>query len=439
MSILNSIPTSAKEVVDRISQDVKNELSDSNPWLRNSFIRSIVVGLGNGFYDFYTALRQAIKQTDPFGATGDRLDIWRVLKNITPISADEANGNIIITGTIGTIIPGSTTYKFSDLEYQTVADTQIAMIEKLVSGITVVGTVATVTTTTAHEFGKGINITIVNAEQPEFNDTWEISNITAEDQFEIIVPLGTPPIGTGVISALVDGVVAEVQSTEKGSLYNQDKDLVLTVESTIAGADDDAVVTFDGITGGLDDETDQELRDRTTERWQNPHCNFNPAIIEATIKAIPGNTRVWVHRVTPKVGEVTIYFVRDNDDTIIPSLSQVGFAKQAIVDISNPDMDVPDIHVNEDLTGIEVDNVVTNITPQTVTMENAVKASIKAFYRGELREGQGLQIDNLKGYIAQTYDVQANQKLEDFTLNAPAADVTANMGEIIIEGTTSVG
>jgi uncharacterized phage protein gp47/JayE len=438
MSVLDNIPRSAKEVFTRITQDIKNELSNTNPWFRNSLLRAQSLGYSNRIFDLYSVVRTAYNETDPFKATKDRLSMWGIFRNMEPVSANESSGTILITGTVGTAIPAATIYKQEDQDYSTKADGLIALISKDVSSLTVSGTVATVITTTEHNFGAGATVTITNAVQDAFNASWEISTVVAADQFEFVVPVGTPLVATGAIVASVDGVVIEVESVEKGIIQNLDNDVELTVETTISGANDTAVTTWYGIKGGLDDQTEEEYRDAVIYRHQNPLTNFNDATIEAELKKTPGITRVWVHRVTPEVGAVTIYFVRDNDDSIIPTANQVSLAKSALVNISNPETEVADIHVNDPLTGVPVNVTVTNIVPDSITMRNAVEESVKSFFRGDIAEGEDLDVSKLNGAIYQTYDVNTSLKIESFTLSQPAAGLNISMGEIAIEGITSV-
>ena len=51
-----NLPTSAAEVENRAKTDVQRELPGSNPFLKNSVLSAIVVGIANRIYDFYNQL-----------------------------------------------------------------------------------------------------------------------------------------------------------------------------------------------------------------------------------------------------------------------------------------------------------------------------------------------------------------------------------------------
>ena len=436
MSVLNSIPQTALEVFNRVTQDIKNELNNSNPWFRNALLRAQSLGYSNRIFDLYTTIRTAIKETTPYDATGERLQLWATLKDLTPGGDEYATGKIITTGVIDTVIDANTIYKQSEVEYKTLADAKIALISKDVTDISVAGTIMTVTTADPHEFGKGIIVTISGADQAAFNDEWEIYRVTAEDQFEAIVPLGTPAIATGVILALVRGTTIEVQSVEKGSVNNVDNDTAFVIDTPVAGLSNNAVSIWGGVTGGQDVQTQEEFRDDIIFAWQNPKGAFNPSLIEQTLKSLSGITRVWVHRVTPSIGRVTVYFVRDNDDSIIPDTAERARAKDALLEVANANLDPANLFVNEPLTAVPIDTTITNVIPNTVTMQEAVKETVRSFFRGDNEEGVDFDPDKLKGAVFNTYDVLASQRIESFTFNAAARII--NQGEIATEGTTSV-
>ena len=87
------------------------------------------------------------------------------------------------------------------------------------------------------------------------------------------------------------------------------------------------------IGGGTDQETEESLRARMLGRIQNPVAHFNVAAITEKAKVIPGVTRVFVQEVTPAIGQVTTYFMRDNEISPIPTGSEVTKVKDSILEI----------------------------------------------------------------------------------------------------------
>lgn len=103
-------PSSRKEVSDRAKTDVQSQLVDSNPFLKNSFLGAIVVGFSGRIFDLYLQLKELVKQSFPNTATGDFLVRWAEWVKLSRNPATVAEGDIIVTGTIGTVIPINTKF-----------------------------------------------------------------------------------------------------------------------------------------------------------------------------------------------------------------------------------------------------------------------------------------------------------------------------------------
>jgi len=98
------LPKTATEVNQRSRVDIKRDLPDSDPFLKNSFIGSIVTATGNRNFDFYFALEQAQLESIPDTAVLT-LEQWAAIWDILRLAAVAANGNLAIGGTAGGIIP----------------------------------------------------------------------------------------------------------------------------------------------------------------------------------------------------------------------------------------------------------------------------------------------------------------------------------------------
>lgn len=430
-------PENAKEVVDRQKSDVKSELEFSNPWLNNSFISDIPTGLGNRVFDYYFQLEQSIKERFPNTATGEYLQMWADLKNMIPISAAPASGFLTMTGVVGSPIATGEVYKIDSLEYTVDADVSILANVLTVSLLNATGTVATCITDDDHGLATGLSVTIAGANEAAWNDVWTDITVTGDKSFTFTVPLGIVSPATGTITCSFDGVTASVTCSANGDGTNQDGGVQLTAEGSVAGVDDIATVQFNGLQGGNDEETTEAYQERIVERWRNPQTPFNPATIEATIKAISGNTRVWVHRVTPVIGAVTAYFVRDGDADIIPSTSEEDTAKAAIEEIIPGNTDPVEVYIVGP-EAVPIDISITNIVPDSLTMRQAVSNTISAFYRGGIAEGEDHEVDKLKSAIFQTYDVTQQRAISSFVLNSPTSDTAIAQGQLATEGTVDI-
>ncbi len=433
-----NLPDTSEQVTSNIQTDVKGELDNSNPWLQDSFIRSTAVGTGNRVFDYYFQLKRGLLEVFPNTATSIWLQFWADIKNMTPLLASAGSGPVTFTGGSLTLVIGAgEVVTVGSLEYTLDADATFVDLDRTVAALTASGTTGTCVTDDDHNYTTGMTVTISGANEGDWNADWEIT-VTGLKSFTFTVPGGIISPATGTILVTTLGAPGNVTCSEGGVETNQDGGTQMTLQTPILTVNDTVVTQFEGLQGGSNDETTEEYQERVMDRWQNPQTPFNPATIESTIKEITGNTRAWVHRVTPEVGAVTAYFVRDNDASIIPSASEVATALAAVVAISPGNTEEADIHI-EAPTAVPIDIVVSGAVPDTLTMRQAIENTINSYYRGALEEGQDHRVDGLKSAIDQTFDINQGERLLDFDLDAPTADTTIAQGSIATEGTVQVG
>jgi hypothetical protein len=438
-----NIPENSSIPVSRIQNDVKEELPRSNPWLPASLIRSVCVGLGNQIYDFYRVMKRGIDEMLPTVNPS----FWGWLKGMTPYTPAKASGNAIFSGTAGSSIPIGSVVVFGDLEYETQSAATLASTNFNTSFISQTGTVARVISATDHNLGGGMTITISGGTGADavWNGVWTNINVIGPVIFEFDVgPVFSGPSTASTLTVTVTKAVVPIEASANGANYNLDSNSVLNTQSTIPGVNTEVYVDDSGITGGTDAESEEDYSDRVVERWQNPHTPGNPSEIEAAIKGIPGNTRVWVRRIwnddtsSVEAGCATAYFVRDDDDTtIIPDASEEAAAKAVVLDLFSANTDENDIFVVGP-TAVPQTIVITGIVPATVTMATAVENQIDSFFRTETNEGDGLVIENLKSAIFQTYDQETDERLQEMTLVSPSSDVSGVVGELTTVDSISV-
>jgi uncharacterized phage protein gp47/JayE len=429
-------PSDSDEVVDAIRTDVKGELPDSNPWLESGWIPATVVGLGKRLYDMFFQLKESIKEAFPNTATGEYLQFWGDLKRLTLNSATPSSGKVTLTGTPTTNVPAATVIVLGSVEYTLDNSIVLATIAKTVDTLTQSGGTAVCLTDDDHEFATGNTITIAGAVQTEYNGTHTIT-VTGLKTFTFTVAAGAVSPATGTITASIDGQTGEITASVNGTGTNAANGAELELQNSIAGVDDTVTAQYDGLTGGTDNEEEEDYQGRVVYAWQNPLTPFNAANIEKVAKSVNGVTRVFVKEVTPAVGQVTTYFVRDNDETIIPDATEVSNVKAALENI-RPSNTEPDDNIVSACTGISINVDISSITPDTLTMRDAIENTIDAYYRGGIDEGEDNEVDKLKSAIYQTYDVVRGEQLQSFTLDAPTTDTTIAEGEIAIAGTVVV-
>ena len=433
------LPENADEVVQRSKTDVQRDLAESNPFLENSWLGALVTAAANRIFDFYIQLQEAINLNFPDTTSGDFLDRWASIYGVPRTAATQSTGNVVATGTATTVIPISTGYQSSDgLSYTTTASATITAQSLSVTSIIRIGSIATVTTAVDHEIASNVAVTISGAVQTEYNGVQEII-VTAANQFEYEVS-GTPVTpATGTILAGFTAANVPVQSDDfetTDTTVNQPLDAVLTLGSPISGVDNAANVDFGTLGGGVAQESDTDLRNRLLSRIQNPVAHFSVSDIENQAKLVPGVTRVFVQSITPAVGQVTVYFMRDNDTDSIPDASEVVTVKAKIDEILPANTNTVDVIVNAP-TAVSTNFTFTAISPDTLTMEAAITASLEQFFDEATEVGVDVTEDKYRSAIISTIDTETGEQLQTFTLSTPTTDISISTNQIGTLGTVS--
>lgn len=430
-----NLPDSAVEVDSRAKTDVQRELTGSNPFLKNSWLGAVVTAFSNRIFDFYLQIRAMLRELFWNTSTGEFLEIQASWFGITRLAATQSIGNIVVTGTATTTVPSGTEWKTTDdLSFLTTLAAVISAQTISVSSITRSGQTATVTTASDHNLASNVPVTIAGAVETEYNGSNIEITVTGLDTFTYTVS-GTPSSpATGTITASFTSANIPVQSVSFGDDVNLANDTPLSIASPIAGVDNDANVDYGQLGGGTDQETDTELRTRFLDRVQNPVAHFNVSDITSKAKEISGVTRVFVEEATPVAGQVTIYFMRDNETDPIPSASEVTTVKNKILEIKPANTADVDVIVSAP-TPVTVDFTFTALSPNTSTMKTAISASLAQFFDESTEVGVNIKEDAYRSVIFNTVDTVTGDVVSSFSLSAPVSDVVIASGEIGVLGT----
>ena len=430
-----NIPENAEEVVARAKADVQRELAQSNPFLKNSWLGAIVTASAHRIFDFYLQLTAAFVQSFPDSATGDFLVRWAAIWGKQLLPASKSNGIAVATGVAGAVVPSATVFTVSGVGnfFSTLAAT-ISDQTINIDDLTRTGTTVTAKTTSDHGLSDGVEAVIDGAANSEYNVTANITVISLDEfQYEII---GSPPneLGTSATASFTTASVP-VESEDFGANTNLDAGTKLTLQSPIVGVDDTLTVDFGAVGGGTDQETEESLRSRMLDRIQNPVAHFNVSDIIEKAKEVPGVTRVFVQEVTPERGQLTVYFMRDNDLNPIPTGSEVNDVKDKILTIKPANTATVDVIVLAPV-GVPLDFTFTALTPNTSTMQTALDANLRQFFAERTSVGENVSGDAYRAAIVNTVDTVTGDQVRTFTLSSPVGDVVIASGEIGILGAT---
>jgi uncharacterized phage protein gp47/JayE len=431
-----NLPSNRKEVKNRMEADIKRELSGF-AFLKNSVINALTFAWSGAIFDIYRAINNFINNLFLQTASNEFLDKFGYAWQLTRNPATQASGNISITGLSGSSIPIGTQFQSANGDtYETQETKNISTIAISVSSITRIGNEATVTTVSNHSLANGFNVTISGANETEYNGTFAVKEVTAANKFVYDV-LGTPSSpATGTISASYLLASIDLKSIDFGQSVNLSNGEVLNIGTPIANVNDTATVQFDGISGGTDTESDDEFRIRIQNIQGNYFGNFSESAIDAKAKEVSGVTRGWVFPITPNLGQVTYYFVRDNDDNIIPSGAEVTAVKNKILEIKPANTDDADVIVSAP-TPQTVNFIFSAISPNTDSMKTAITASLQDFFKTQTNVSEDIKEVDYNSAIINTVDTETGQKLETFTLSSPSGNISISTGELGILGTVS--
>lgn len=421
-------PDNRQEIVDRVDTDIQAELPESEPFLRNSYLHALSVGYAGALYDAYKTIQELQKQLFPDTATGEFADRWASYKGIIRNPATQSSGNITVTGTAGTTIPLGTSFQTSDGIIFTSQLVEVVSTQLITVTLTRSGATVTATATSDHYLANGNVVTIAGANETEYNGDFTIVvTSTTTFTYEIAGSPSTP--ATGTIIASLTFVSVPIKSVTYGQSTNFVSGTEIFLSSSISGIDTSAVVQYDGLTGGEDLESDDEFRTRYLYAYQHPVSYFNVAQITDKCKEINGVTRVFVKEITPDVGQVTVYFMRDNDVNPIPSGAQVALVKNKLLEIKPAHVDSDDVIVRAPTPKV-IRFKFSVLDPNTDTMRLAIIESLKAFFEEVPVVGENLSKNSYASAIYSTVDPETGNFVTNFVLAYPLGDILVADNEI---------
>ena len=428
------LPANRQEVIDRGLSDIQAVLQNTNPFLRNSLLRALGTATGGRNFEFYFQLQSLSRDLFPLTSTDEFADGWASLKGVFRNPASIANGDLIATGVLGTVIPVGTQFSTPDgRQYVTLLASTIVTQLINIDDLSSVGVTATANTTGAHGFASGQTVTIAGATQAGYNGAFLITRID-DTTFQYDVPLGLPSPATGIITSTADMATIPSASIEFGEAQNIDGNTQLSITSPIAGLDNTAIALPPGITGGTDLESDADFRTRFIAAYQDPIAQYNVAAVTQAATSVPGGTRVFVLEVTPAIGFVTVFFMRDNDVNPIPDANEVQKVLDAITAIRPVNGNNTNLIVQAP-TPITVDFLISLIDPDTPTMRDSITANLALMFAERTSVGQDLTPDDYRCAISGTVDNVTGQVLSRFILTSPTGTIAVGAGEIPVLGT----
>jgi uncharacterized phage protein gp47/JayE len=298
-----NIPTSQKQVIDRTATDVQLALPESNPFFKNSFLGALIFSFAGRIFDFYLQLNILIRELFVDTATDSFLERWGTYRSITRNAATQSTGTITATGTAtSTIAIGTQLSDAAGNIFETTAAATITATSISISSLSRSGSTVTATTASNHQFASTQDVTISGAVETGYNGVQQIT-VTGLNTFTYTISTTPTTPATGTILAAADLASVSVRSVGYGEDQNLDNGTQLTFSSPVSGVDDTAIVQYATVAGGTDLESDEDLRIRIIDVYQNPISHFNESDITSKAKALAGVTRVFIYGAGDSFGD----------------------------------------------------------------------------------------------------------------------------------------
>jgi len=248
---------------------------------------------------------------------------------------------------------------------------------------------------------------------------------TCPDETEWQTADGTVYIQDGDATIAAGVATITVEAEVGGDDGNQTVGTTLSLVSPVAGIDTDGTVSGSGLTGGTDQETDAALQSRLLLRMREPPKGGGPGDYVNWAIEVSGVTRAWQIANGDGVGTVVVYFVRDNDVTIIPDASEVSDVQDYLDDLAPVTADVNVYAPTETAVDFTI-----SVTPNTAAVKAAVQAELEDYIeRNGTCEGTSFPISQLDEAISLATGET------DHTMTVPAVAPTFAVGEIASMGT----
>lgn len=427
-------PPEVDEIIDRCKTYVKGELKTLNPTDQNSLIYSLIVALANLSNDNNMQIKLDILPNSfpQHCKTEESLDNFAYIRNVPRTQASSSSGLAVIQGVEGGVIPLNASFLANNKTYKTGGTVEISEHSIALTSLSVNGTLVTATTASNHNFASNITVNISGATNENLNGDFVIS-VNGLNSFTYNISEETITQETENLLAKAMIGVLDVKSVQTGSDTNLSNGDALSIENKIDGVSDNAYVQFSGISGGSDIQKFKDWQDNVVDRYRNPITYFNENNIKNVAKSVAGVTKVWVKSTYPTVGQCTVYFIRGNDENVIPDANEVSIVANKIKALATVKDDKDDIFVYAP-TPKTVDFSFNSINPNTPTMRTAIQNSLKQLFEDEADLEVNMTEDDYRTAIKNSFDMETGSKLVSFTLANPTGDIEVGEGELPVLG-----
>lgn len=228
-------------------------------------------------------------------------------------------------------------------------------------------------------------------------------------------------------------LTATLICTTAGEDGNTETGATLSLVTSVDGIDSDAIVLAPGITGGSDIETIDDLRARVVAKRAAGGEVGRAVDWENWALECAGVTRAWAAPQLAGAGTMTVFFVRDEDDSIYPDSSEVATVQSYLQTTGTPFGEVYALAPTAKAVDFSI-----RCYPNTPAVRTAVQAALTNLFADAAapvaRDADGNTVMPVAGVTIPLYLINAAINgaagLSGHTLAAPVADIDCAPGEM---------
>jgi uncharacterized phage protein gp47/JayE len=232
---------------------------------------------------------------------------------------------------------------------------------------------------------------------------------------------GTEYATTTAVTVAAGVAVVDVVAILPGAAGNLAAGSTLSLVLTVDDVDADATVGGGGLVGGADDESVDSLYSRYLQRVQGPAHGGNNDDYVGWALEVPGVTRAWVYGGLDGVDTVQVFFVRDDDVSIIPDAGEVA---TVAAHINAPGRKPVAASVGYYAPTPKVVNFTIAAVPNTADVKAAIQLELKDVIRREGTLGGTI----VKSHFTEAASLAAGET--DHTMTVPAGSIVCASNEI---------
>lgn len=216
--------------------------------------------------------------------------------------------------------------------------------------------------------------------------------------------------------------VSYIEALESGTFSNLEEGEKLFLTSPIAGVK--SVCESRGVSGGVESESDDDLRERLLLRVREPPHGGTKEDYVAWALEVEGVTRAWAFPKEDGLGSVTVRFVCDDLQNIVPTQDVVLKVKAHIDSVRPVTARVKVSSVQTEKTNFTI----SNLRPDDQSVKERVKEELTALFMREGEPGGRIYLSHIRAAIS------AALGEEDHTLISPTADIVPRTGVLPVVG-----